>query len=568
MRIDSRAPANDDPAQPVIPVVAARPSANAADQAMGISVESRRAEDRLAARLASPEGAGAPRALDDAAAVREVEAVILGGGICGVGAAVTLKREGIDDFLLLERAERLGGCWHHNTYPGCAVDIPSHLYSFSFALNPDWSRIFAEQPELERYVNRIADDFDIVSHVRFATEVLDARWDEREQRWQVQTNRGPISARLFIVAAGPLHEPVIPDLPGLSTFRGEMFHSSRWPAGLDLSGRRVAVIGTGASAIQFVPAIQPHVSKMTVFQRTPPWVMPRLDWRTTRLERWAMRRMPFLMRIERWAQWAPLDVLLGVVVRHSRLARLAHPVGRWHMRRAIKDQALRRKVTPNYVMGCKRTLLANNYYPALASPNVEVITSPAEQVRQRSIVAADGSEHEVDTIIFGTGFHVLTDHPVAARIQGRRGETLADYWQGSPRGYMGTVISGFPNMFMMFGPNMGSASGFVMAEAQLDYITGALRAMRERDLASIDVTEQAQQDFTAEVDEALRHSVFLAGGCTSYYIDRAGRVALAWPWTMRAMRRRLAHFSLDPYDVRERPEVRGVSTRRGRVSPA
>ncbi|WP_249011223.1 NAD(P)/FAD-dependent oxidoreductase [Conexibacter sp. DBS9H8] len=514
--------------------------------------ESRDAEERLAARLALPEGAGAPREPDDAAEVREVEAVILGGGICGVGAAVALKREGVDDFLVLERAEHLGGCWHHNTYPGCAVDIPSHLYSFSFALNPDWSRIFAEQPELERYVNRIADDFDIRSHVRFGTEVLDARWEERDQHWELQTNRGRLISRVFIVAAGPLHEPVIPDLPGLSTFRGEMFHSSNWPADFELSGRRVAVIGTGASAIQFVPAIQPEVAKLTIFQRTPPWVMPRLDWRTTRLERWALRQMPFLMHVERWAQWAPLDLLVGVVVRHPRLARLAHPVGRWHIRRAIKDPILRHKVTPNYVMGCKRTLLANSYYPALASPNVEVITSPAAEVRENSIVAADGGEHEVDTIIFGTGFHVLTDHPVAARIRGRRGETLAEYWHGSPRGYLGTVISGFPNMFMMFGPNIGTASGFVMAEAQLDYITGALRAMRERDLASIDVTEQGQRDFTAEVDEALQHSVFLAGGCTSYYIDHAGRVALAWPWTMRAMRRRLACFSLEPYNVRVR----------------
>lgn len=512
--------------------------------------QSREEDGGLAAKLATPEGAGAPPEANGSPEVREVEAVILGGGMCGIAAAVALKREGVEDFLVLERAERLGGTWHHNSYPGCAVDIPSHLYSFSFALHPDWSRTFAPQPELERYVNRVAEDFGIVPHVRFGTEVLEASWDDQGQRWELQTNRGRLRARLFVAAAGPLHEPVIPELPGLSSFRGEMFHSSNWPADFDPSGRRVAVIGTGASAIQFVPAIQPEVERMTIFQRTPPWVMPKPDWRATRLERWAMRRVPFLMRITRWAQWAPLDLLVGVVVRHPRFARLAHPIGRWHIRRAIKDPELRRKVTPKYVMGCKRTGLANNYYPALAKPNVEVVTAAAKEVREGSIVAADGSEHEVDTIIFGTGFHVLTDHPIAARIRGQRGQTLADHWQGSPRGYMGTAIAGFPNMFMMFGPNIGTASGCVMAEAQLDYITGAIRAMRERGLASIEVGEEAERGFTEEVDQALRSSVFLAGGCTSYYIDKVGRVALAWPWTMWTMRRRLARFSLEPYQVR------------------
>jgi cation diffusion facilitator CzcD-associated flavoprotein CzcO len=480
---------------------------------------------------------------------RDVEVAILGGGICGIGAGITLKREGVHDFVILERAGELGGTWLHNTYPGCAVDIPSHLYSFSFALNPDWKRTFAEQPELRRYVAATAERFGIPAHARFNTEVLEARWEEDTQRWAIDTDDGRFSARHFIVAAGPLHEPEIPNLPGLSRFGGHIFHSSKWRHDLDLSDQRVAVIGNGASAIQFVPAIQPRTRKLTVFQRTPSWVMPKLDWRTSRLERWAMRRLPYLMRIARWIEWAPIDLLI-LTLRHPRLARLAHGLGRLQVRRAIRNPALRRKVTPRYVIGCKRVGMSNNYYPALAKPNVELVAAAVKEIREGSVVDADGAEHPIDTIIFGTGFKVLTDHPVATRIRGRQGQTLADYWQGSPRAYLGTVITGFPNLFMLFGPNVGTASGFVMLEAQLEYLARALRSVKEAGLASIDVRPEVQAGFVREVDAALNGSVFLAGGCTSYYLDKTGRVALAWPWTMRALRRRLRQFELGAFETR------------------
>ncbi len=479
---------------------------------------------------------------------REVEVAILGGGICGIGAGITLKREGIEDFVILERATELGGTWHHNTYPGCAVDIPSHLYSYSFAMNPDWSRTFAGQPELRRYAVDTAERFGVTEHARLGTEVLAASWSELEQRWSIETSDGHYRARFFIVAAGPLHEPEIPDLPGLSEFRGEIFHSSRWRHDLDLHGRRVAVIGNGASALQFVPAIQPEVAQLTVFQRTPSWVVPKIDWRTTRLERWAMRRVPGMMRAARWLEWAPIDALI-LTLRHPRLAALAHPVARWNIRRAIRDPQLRRKVTPDYVIGCKRTGISNTYYPALAKANVELVAAAVTEVRTGSVCSADGGEHPVDTIIFGTGFKVLTDHPVADRIHGPAG-SLAAYWNGSPRAYNGTVIAGFPNLFMLFGPNVGTASGFVMAEAQFEYIAGALRAVKQTGLTSLTVREAAQQAFVDEIDRALDGSVFLAGGCTSYYLDRTGRVALAWPWTMAALRRRLRTFDLAAYETR------------------
>lgn len=470
---------------------------------------------------------------------------VLGGGICGIGAGIMLQREGIDDFLILERAGELGGTWLHNTYPGCAVDIPSHLYSWSFALNPDWRRTFAEQPELRRYVAETASRFGIPERTSFHTEVLDARWDASLLRWVLTTSRGEVRARYFIVAPGPLHEPEIPDLPGLSSFVGEVFHSSHWRHDVDLARKRVAVIGNGASAIQFVPAIARQVGHMTVFQRTPSWVMPKLDWRTTRAERWAMRHVPGLMRLARWLEWTPTDLLIRTL-RHPRLARRAHVIAKWNIRRAIKDPQLRRKVTPDYTIGCKRVAISNNYYPALARPNVTLVDSAVREVLPGSVVGADGTEHPADVIVFGTGFKVLTDHPVALRVRGRDGTTLADVWNGSPKAYNGTVIAGFPNLFLMFGPNIGTASGFVMAEAQLDFIASALRAAAGGVLV---VRPEAQDAFVREVDTALAGSVFIAGGCTSYYLDRTGRVALAWPYTMRELRRRLREFDPAAFDV-------------------
>ena len=480
--------------------------------------------------------------------VRDVEVVILGAGICGIGAGITLKRDGIEDFVILDRASELGGTWTHNTYPGCAVDIPSHLYSYSFAMNPDWSRTFAEQPELERYAQTLAERFELAPHLRLGVEVLDARWDDDAQRWAIETADGPLRARFFIVAAGPLHEPEIPDLPGLANFRGEMFHSSNWRHDLSLRGRRVAVIGNGASALQFIPAIQPEVERLTIFQRTPSWVMPRIDWRTSRLERLAMRRIPGLMRFMRWAEWAPVDALI-VTLRYPRLARLAHGVARWNIRRAIGDPELRRRVTPDYIVGCKRTGISNTYYPALAQPNVELVDRAVESVGPDSVRDVGGVDHEVDTIIFGTGFKVLTTHPVAERIHGRDG-SLAAAWNGSPRAYNGTTIAGFPNLFMMFGPNIGTASGFVMAEAQFEYISRALDAIRRHGLESIEVRPEAQRAFVEEMDAANERSVLFVGGCTSYYLDKTGRVALAWPFTMAAMRRRLRRFELTAYHGR------------------
>jgi cyclohexanone monooxygenase len=480
-----------------------------------------------------------------------VEVLILGAGVSGIAAGLGLQRAGIDSFLIVDRSDEIGGTWHHNRYPGCAVDIPTHAYSFSFAPNPNWSRVFAPQQEIEDYLLGVVERFGLRERIALNTEVLESAWDDELQRWRVTTTAGEYLAKAFVIAPGPLHEAVKPPLPGLETFTGTAFHSSVWPADLDLTGRSVVAIGTGASAIQFLPAIQPHVKRLTVLQRTPSWVMPKLDWPVSRTEKQLMARFPFLMRLARWAMWGPMDLGLVVITRHPRIANLVKMIGRAHIRRSIRDRSLRRALTPDYLPTCKRVGLSNNYYQTFAQPNVELVTSPAAEIREHSVLTADEREFECDTIIYGTGFYTLPHHPINGRVRGRDGRTLAEVWQGCPKAYMGTTMPGFPNAFFMFGPNIGTLSGFIMAEAQTDYIVGALTALRRNGLESIDVRREAQAEFVREVDMLLDRSTLAGavGGCTSYYLDDSGRVALAWPWTMTTMRRRLKRFDLEPYEV-------------------
>ena len=495
----------------------------------------------------APPGAGSSRA-----ATKDVGVLILGGGLCGIAAAIGLRRAGIDDVVVIERSDDLGGTWHHNRYPGCAVDIPSHLYSFSFALRPDWSRIYAPQPELERYLIDVAREHDVYARTELRTEVLDAAWDDDAERWKVTTTNGTYRARAFVIAPGPLHEAVTPNLPGLSRFKGLAFHSSTWPQDVDLTGRRIVAIGTGASAVQFLPRIQPHAEQLTVLQRTPSWVLPKIDWAVSEHHKRALRRAPVLMRALRMAMWAPMDAVFRVATRHPRIAGLAGVLARGYMRKVVKDPDTRRALTPDYAPTCKRLGFSNDYLQTFNADNVDLVTSPAAEIRERSVLTADGREIPCDTIIYGTGFRTLPHHPANERVRGRDGRTLAEVWDGSPRAYLGTTITGFPNAFMMFGPNIGTLSGFVMAEAQTDYIVGAIRAMEENGLSSIDVRPEVQDDFVREVDEALDGSTFLAGGCTSYYTGDDGRVALVWPWTMTHMRRRLGRFDLAAYRSRVR----------------
>ncbi|PQA31117.1 flavin-containing monooxygenase, partial [Amnimonas aquatica] len=358
------------------------------------------------------------------------EVIVLGGGFAGVAAAIKLREAGISDFLLLEKAGELGGVWRENTYPGCACDVPSALYSYSFAPNPGWSRVFAGQAEIKRYLQDTAERHGVMAHVRLHHEALAARWSDADACWHIDTPHGGFRARFVIMACGPMHEPVLPDVPGLDSFAGEVFHSSRWRHDIDLAGKRVAVIGTGASAIQFVPEIQPRVAWLTVFQRTPHWVLPKMDQHLPALVRRLFERLPLTQLAMRGTVYGIFETLNGgmrnvaAMKQFQRLARL-------NIRLGIGDAALRRKVTPDYVIGCKRVLQSSDWYPALAQPNVDVIASGLREVRGNTLVASDGSTCEADVIILGTGFEIA-EPPIAKRVFNRDGRSMAEVWNGSP----------------------------------------------------------------------------------------------------------------------------------------
>jgi cation diffusion facilitator CzcD-associated flavoprotein CzcO len=481
----------------------------------------------------------------------EVRVGIIGAGFSGLGIAIRLKQEGIHDFTVLERAHDLGGTWRDNSYPGCACDVPSHLYSFSFAPNPNWSHIFARQAEILEYLRDCADRFGVTSHIRYGHEVLGADWDDDADRWRIATSSGEITARVIVAAAGPLSQPSIPKLPGLERFGGASFHSAQWDHDHDLSGERVAVIGTGASAIQFVPKIQPRVKQLHLFQRTPPWVLGRPEHRITEPEKRLLRRVPAAQKALRTAiYWGAEGGILGLAY-DPRLVKPVESLARRHIKSQVKDPELRSKLTPDYRLGCKRILGSDDYYPALTQPNAEVVTNPIARVRKNAIVTDDGTVREVDTIIFGTGFHV-TDNPMMEMVRGRDGRSLADVWKGSPQAYLGMTVPGFPNGFLMVGPNTGLGNNSIvfMIEAQVRYILGALKAMDEHGLAAIDVRPEVHRAFQDEVQERMPGSVWTDGGCRSWYLDQNGRNSTLWPdFTWRyALRTR--HFALDDYRAR------------------
>jgi cation diffusion facilitator CzcD-associated flavoprotein CzcO/short-subunit dehydrogenase len=479
--------------------------------------------------------------------------IIIGGGFSGLGVAIRLLKRGITDFVLLEKAQQLGGTWRENTYPGCACDVPSHLYSYSFAPKTDWSRVFAGQAEIQAYLLEVAERFGVNPYIRLRTEALRTDWDEARRRWTVQTNHGPLEAQFIVMAQGPLHEPKLPALPGLDTFRGTTFHSARWNHRHDLTGRRVAVLGTGSSAIQFVPQIQPKVAQVTVFQRTAPWILPKPDHAIPAIETWALRHVPGLRRALRGSIYA-LTEGLQVAQRHPSAMRQLQRLAEAHLARQVSDPALRRALTPSYTLGCKRLLLSNTYYAAIQQPNAALVPRGVTRVTPDGVVDSAGVTHAVDTIIFGTGFHV-TDAATPQRVHGVGGRSVDEAWDGSPEAYLGTAVRGFPNAFFMIGPNTGNGHGsaFVVIEAQASYIADAVATAARERIAAIDVRPAAQRAWNAEVQAALATGVFNAGGCASYYIDRNGRNSSIYPWTTLDLRWRLRRFDRAPFELT--PEV-------------
>ncbi|HEY5427761.1 MAG TPA: NAD(P)/FAD-dependent oxidoreductase [Solirubrobacteraceae bacterium] len=474
--------------------------------------------------------------------------VIVGGGFSGLGMAIGLKRHGVEDFVVLERAPDVGGAWHHNSYPGCTCDIPSHLYSFSFAPNPNWSHTYSPRDEIRDYLRRCASEFGIRPHLRTGVELLTATWREADQRWELDTSRGRYSADVLVSATGPLTEPKLPDVPGLDRFEGTAMHSAQWDHDYDLRGKRVASIGTGASAIQYVPEIARDVARLYVMQRTAPWVMPHGNRPIAERERALYRRAPIAQRAVRAGVYASRELLVLGFAKQPRLMGALERLARSHMATQISDPALLAQVTPDYTIGCKRIVPSNRWYRALAADNVQLVTGGLVRVGAHSVVGGDGVERDVDAIIFGTGFHV-TDPPIADVMHGRDGRRLADIWAGSPRAYLGTALPGFPNFFMLLGPNTGLGHGSMvyMIESQIEHVRRAVAHLDATGAATLEVSAQAHASFNADVDARLRGTVWDTGGCASFYIDATGRNATLWPdWTWR-FRRRCARFDRDAY---------------------
>ena len=487
----------------------------------------------------------------------EVDHLIVGAGFGGLCAAIKLDEAGERDFVVIEKDSDVGGTWHINTYPGAECDVPSQLYSFSFALNPDWSKVYSPQQEIWEYTKRVAIESGVLDRCVLSTTVDHATWDEGQQRWIVTTTHvatgeeRTYAARTVVSAAGGLSEPSLPDIEGIESFAGEVFHSARWDHDVDLRGKRVAVIGTGASAIQLVPEVAKVAGRVDVYQRTPNWIIPRNERRFTRLEKTLFRHVPGAQRAVRAGVYATLEARVPAFVRFPAAMRAVEAQAKKHIAHGISDPELRAAVTPQYRAGCKRILVSNKWYPALDRDNVELITDGIARVSSSGIVDRTGAQRDIDVLIIATGFHV-TDPPIAQHITGRAGRTLAEVWdEKGMRAYKGTTIHGFPNLFQIVGPNtaLGHSSMIFIIESQVRYVVDAVRTMRQRALAAIEPTAEAQESWTAMVLARMRKTVWTTGGCASWYLDRFGNNVTLWPGQTFTFRRHLSRFDPASYDV-------------------
>ena len=455
---------------------------------------------------------------------------IIGAGFSGLGMAIKLKEAGIESFTIFEKADDIGGTWRDNTYPGCACDVPSHLYSFSFDQNPRWSHEFSGQAEILEYLRSVVDRYDLRRFIRFGTEVKGASFDEDVARWNVDLSDGTTyEARVLISGAGPLNKPAYPDIAGRDTFEGEQFHSFHWNHDYDFRGKRVAAIGTGASAIQFVPEIAPDTEQLYVFQRTAPWIFPKPNGAYGERTKRAFERIPGLQRAYRNAiYWAWESRAIGFV-KYPKLLNLASRMGRAHIAKQVADPELRAKVTPDFSVGCKRILGSDDWYPTLQRDDVELVTDDIVEIRARSIVTRDGVEREVDAIVYGTGFRV-TDFITPMRVVGRGGVDINDAWRDGAEAYYGMSVSGFPNLFVLLGPNTGLGHNSVvfMAEAQIHWVMQHVQRLRREKLAWTDVKPAVQRKFNDDLQSRMAETVWLTG-CQSWYLDEGGKNFSLWP---------------------------------------
>jgi cation diffusion facilitator CzcD-associated flavoprotein CzcO len=474
------------------------------------------------------------------------EVVVIGAGLSGVAAVIELRRAGFDDVVVLEKSSLIGGTWRDNTYPGCGCDVPSMLYEYSFAPN-SWSRCFADRSEILDYLETTAATHGADKAIRYDTEVLDGRWDPDAHRWNLQTTSGTYTARAVIVATGPWHRPRYPDIPGLDAFPGTAFHSARWNHDADLTGCRVAVVGTGASTVQFLPEIQPQAAVINVFQSTPHWVLPKPDYPIPAGLHRFLNRHPAARRalrgLHHWTQEA-----IGVPLRHPRLLRPLEAAARLHLRTSVPNRTLRQALTPHHRIGGRRLITSDTYYPALTQPNVRLHPTRVTAVQGSYVIGANGTRTPADIIILATGYHI-GDLPLAHRLHGTNGTTLARTWTDNRRAYLGTSVSGYPNLFLLLGPNLltGTTAVPTVLEAQLRYITTALTHLHTSGCAALDVKPEAEEAHHQALHEALRTTVYNTTGGSGYYFGIPGVNTFCWPWSTGRLIKRLHAFTPDLY---------------------
>jgi cation diffusion facilitator CzcD-associated flavoprotein CzcO len=479
-----------------------------------------------------------------------VSVAIIGAGFGGIGTAIQLLKAGIKDFIILERADSVGGVWQANTYPGAECDVPSHLYSFSFEPNPQWSRKFSPQPEIRAYLERCAAKYGVNDYIRFASDVEQAAYCENSCGWNISCADGfSVTAQVLVKGTGQLSQPAIPNLPGLAGFGGKQFHSAYWDHDYDLSDKHVAVVGTGASAIQFIPHLAKHAKKLTVFQRTPPWVLAKPNRHYSRIEKWLFEKLPFFGRLERRKIYWNLEWRFAALSSNSWIRPLFNLVCNTYRRMAVKDLPLREKLTPNYPLGCNRILLSSDYFPALSRPNVEVVTEGVAAVKNDGLVSESGQLIDADTIVFGTGFKA-TEFVSPIRITGTAGRDLNDRWHDGAEAYYGMTVDGFPNFFMLYGPNtnLGHNSIVFMLEAQINYLVQCVKRLRQGDVKQMDLRPEVMQQFNKTVQDKAADAVWSAG-CNNWYRHASGKSTNNWPdFTVRyRLQTRCVNF--DDYEL-------------------
>lgn len=481
--------------------------------------------------------------------IQKFPIVIIGTGFAGLGMAIKLIEQGQSDFLILERGNNVGGTWRDNSYPGAACDVPSVLYSFSFEQNPNWSRTFPSQPELFEYLNNVADKYQLRPYIRFNEAMEEMVWDEEQQGWLVTTPKGQYFADVVVAGTGSLAEPKMADIKGAETFEGHHFHSSQWDHDQSLEGKRVAAIGSGASAIQFVPEVAKQAAQLDVYQRTPNWLLPRPDKAIGPKQRWLLGKFKPYQQLKRFITYLENESrIVGIVINPWFLKGFQFLAKR-HLYKQVADPKLREAMLPKYTIGCKRILISNDWYPAICRDNVELVTNGIQEIKANSIVTADGTEREVDAIVWGTGFYA-TDNPIAGKITGMNNQKLSTAWENGEYAYKGTTVSGFPNLFFIVGPNttLGHTSMVLMIEAQVNYIKKALQWKRNNGVARIEVKEESERDYNEKLQKRIGGSVWVTD-CDSWYKHKSGKVTALWPDFTFRYRKITKEFDSEHYEA-------------------